>query len=75
MLYQRLVFEAVRSSEISSVYDLNLLYFISLMIEEDIPYFESAYLLQLMVQILDEIAFCLMKILTQHEMAPNTFHK
>ena len=45
------------------------------MIEKDIPYFELAYLLQLMVQILDEIAFCLMKILTQHEMAPNTFHK
>ena len=59
----------------SRVNDLNLLYFISLMIEEDIPYFELAYLLQLMVQTLDEIAICLMKILTQHEMAPNTFYK
>ena len=45
------------------------------MIEEDIPYFELAYLLQIMVQTLDEIAICLMKILTQHEMAPNTFYK
>ena len=45
------------------------------MIEEDISYFKSAYLRQLMVQTLDEIAFCLMIILTQHEMAPNTFYK
>ena len=28
------------------------------MIEEDIPYFELAYLLQLMVQTLDETAIC-----------------
>ena len=45
------------------------------MIEEDIPYFELAYLLQLMVQTLDETGICLMKTLTGHEMAPNTFYK
>ena len=45
------------------------------MIKEDIPYLKLTYLLQLMVQTLNEIAIYHMKILTQHEMAPNTFYK
>ena len=43
------------------------------MIKEDIPCLELAYLLQLMVQILNETAIYHIKILAQHEMAPNTF--
>ena len=46
------------------------------MIKEDMPYLEmleSTYLLQFMVQTLNETAIYLIKILTQHEMAPNTF--
>ena len=45
------------------------------MIKEDIPYLESTYLLQLMVQTVNKTAIYLMKILTQHKMAPNTFYK
>ena len=45
------------------------------MIKEDIPYLESTYLLQFMVQTLNETAIYLIKILTQHKMAPNTFYK
>ena len=44
------------------------------MIKEDIPYIELTYLVQLMVQPLNETAIYLIKILTQHEMAPNTFY-
>ena len=47
--------------------------FISLMIKEDIPCLELAYLLQLMVQTLNETAIYHIKILAQHEIAPNTF--
>ena len=60
---------------ITSVNELNMWYFISLMITEDIPYLDLTYLLQLMVQTLNETAIYLIKILTQHEMAPNTFYK
>ena len=66
------------NSNITSVNDLNMWYFISLMIKEDIPYLESfewTYLLQLMVQTLNETAIYHMEILTQHEMAPNMFYK
>ena len=42
------------------------------MIKEDIPYLEWIYLLQLMVQTLNETASYHMEILTQHERAPNT---
>ena len=45
------------------------------MIKEDIPCLELAYLLQLMVQTLNETAIYHIKILAQHEMAPNTFDK
>ena len=45
------------------------------MIKEDIPCLELAYLLQLMVQTLNETAIYHIQILTQHEMAPNTFDK
>ena len=45
------------------------------MIKEDIPYLEWTYLLQLMVQKLNETAIYHMEILTQQEMAPNTFYK
>ena len=63
------------NSNITSVNDLNMWYFISLMIKEDIPCLELAYLLQLMVQTLNETAIYHIKILAQHEMAPNTFYK
>ena len=43
------------------------------MIKEDIPRLEWTYILQLMVQTLHETAIYHMEILTQHEMAPNTF--
>ena len=43
------------------------------MIKEDIPYPEFTYLLQLMVQTLNETAIYHIKILTQPEMAPNMF--
>ena len=49
-------------------------YFISLMIKEDIPYLKLTNSLQVMVQTLNETAIY-HKILTQHEMAPNTFYK
>ena len=62
------------NSNITSVNDLNT-YFVSLMIKEDIPYLEWTYLLQLMLQTLIETAIYHMEILTQHEMAPNTFYK
>ena len=45
------------------------------MIKEDIPYLELTYLLQLMEQTLNETAMYHIKILPQHEMAPNTFYK
>ena len=44
------------NSNITSVNDLNMWYFISLMIKENIPYLEWTYLLQLMVQTLNETA-------------------
>ena len=72
MLYKSLTFEAVILT-ITSVNDFNMWYFISLMIKEDIPYREFSYLLQLMVQTLNETAIYHIKILTQHEMAPNMF--
>ena len=43
------------------------------MIRKDIPYLELIYLLQLMVQILNETAIYQLKIRTQHDMAPDTF--
>ena len=55
MLYKSLTFEAVILI-ITSVNDFNMWYFISLMIKEDIPYPEFRYLLQLMVQTLNETA-------------------
>ena len=61
------------NSNITRVNDLNMWYFISLMIKADIPCLELAYLLQLMVQTLNEIAIYHIRILAQHEMAPNTF--
>ena len=63
------------NSNITSVNVLNMWYFISLMIKEDSPYLEWTYLLQLMVQTLNETAIYHMEILTQHEMAPNTFYR
>ena len=51
------------NSNITSVNDLNTWYFISLMIKEDIPCLKLAYLLQLMVQILNETAIYHIKIL------------
>ena len=45
------------------------------MIKEDIPYLELTYLLQLMVQTLNETAIYHIKIITQHEMAPNMFYE
>ena len=45
------------------------------MIKEDFPYLKLIYLLQLMVQTLDEMAIYHIKILTQHEMAPYMFNK
>ena len=63
------------NSNITSVNDLNMWYFISLMIKEDIPCLELANLLQLMVQTLNETAIYHIKILAQHEMAPNMFYK
>ena len=53
-----------------SICDILIIY---LMIKEDIPYLEWTCLLQLMVQTLNETAIYHMEILTQHEMAPNTF--
>ena len=58
---------------ITSVNDFNMWYFIALMIKEDITYLESTYLLQFMVQTLNETAIYLIKILTQHEMAQTYF--
>ena len=63
------------SSNITGVNDLNLWYFISLMIKEDIPYLVLTYLLQLMVKTCNESAIYHIKILTQHKMAPNMFYK
>ena len=45
------------------------------MINEDIPCLRFAYLLQLMVETLNETAIYHIKILAQHERAPNTFYK
>ena len=72
MLYNSLTFEAVILI-ITSVNDFSMWYFISLMIKEDIPYPKFTYLLQLMVQTLNEIAIYHIQILTHHEMAPNMF--
>ena len=71
MLYNSLTFEAVIQI-ITSVNDYNMWYFIPL-IKEDIPYPEFTYLLQLMVQTLNETALYHIQILAQHEMAPNMF--
>ena len=62
------------NSNIAIVNDLNMWYLVSLMIREDIPYIEWTYLLQLMVQKLNENAFYHMEILTQHKRAPNKFY-
>ena len=72
MLYKSLTYEA-EILIITSVNDFNMWYFISLMIKEDIPYPAFTYLLQLMVQTLNETAIYHIKILTQHKMAPNMF--
>ena len=69
-----LTFEAVILI-ITSVNDFNMWYFISMMIKEDIPYPEFTYLLKWMVQTLNKTAIYHIKILTQHEMAPNMFYK
>ena len=45
------------------------------MINEDIPYLRLAYLMQLMVETLNETAIYHIKILAQHERAPNMFYK
>ena len=50
-----------------------MLYFISVMINEDIPCLKLAYLLQLMVETLNETAIYHIKFLAQHERAPNMF--
>ena len=63
------------NSNITSVNDLHMWYFISLMIKKDIPYLELIYLLQLTVQTLNGTPIYHIKILNQHEMAPNTFYK
>ena len=74
MLYKCLTFEAVSVILIiTSVNDLNMWYLISLMSKEDIPHPEFTYLLQLMVQTLNETAIYHIKIPTQHEMAPYVF--
>ena len=52
-----------------------MLYVISVIINEDIPCLRLAYLLQLMVEKLNETAIYHIKILAQHERAPNTFYK
>ena len=52
-----------------------MLYFISVMITEDISCLRSAYLLQLLVKTLNETAIYHINILAQHERAPNTFYK
>ena len=52
-----------------------MLYFISVMINEDIPCLRLAYLRQLMVETLNETAIYHIKILAQHERAPNMFYK
>ena len=44
------------------------------MIKKEISYLELTYLLQLMVQTLNETAVYHIQILTQHEVAPNTFY-
>ena len=46
---------------ITGVNDLNMWYYISLMFKEDIPYLELTYLLQLMVQTLNETAIYLIQ--------------
>ena len=66
MLYNSVTFEAVILI-ITSVNVFNMWYFISLMIKEDIPYPEFTYLLQWMVQTLNETAIYHIQILTQHE--------
>ena len=45
----------------------DILYIFYLMIKEDIPYLDLTYLLQLMVQTLNETAVYHIQILTQHE--------
>ena len=60
------------NANITSITDLNMWYFIDLMIKEDIPYLELTYLLQLMVQTLNETAIDHIEILTQHEMGGKT---
>ena len=62
-----------KNSNITSGNDLNMWYLTSLMIKEDIPYLESTYLPQLIVQTLNETAIYHIKIPTQHKMAPDMF--
>ena len=74
------IWHALKESNVwgsnSNVNDLNIhVIFYILMSKEDIPCLELAYLLQLMVQTLNETTICYIKILAQHEMAPNTFYK
>ena len=45
------------------------------MIKEDIPCLELEYLLQFMVQKLNETGIYHIKFLAQHKMAPNMFYK
>ena len=45
------------------------------MINEEIPCLRLEYLLQLMVETLNETAIYHIKILAQHERAPNMFYK
>ena len=52
-----------------------MLYFISVMINEYISCLRLAYLLQLMVETLNETVIYHIKILAQHKRAPNTFYK
>ena len=61
------------NSNIKSINDLNMWYFIYLMIKEDFPSLERTHLLQLNGQALNKTAIYHRKILTQHKMAPNTF--
>ena len=63
------------NSKITSVNDPNMLYSISVMINEEISCLRLAYLLQLMVETLNETAIYHIKILAQHKRAPNMSYK
>ena len=49
--------------------------FISVMINEDISCLRLVYLLQIMVETINETAIYHIKILARHKKAPNTFYK